>query len=104
MPLASVAAAQDRSISVWLIVAALKLAVADVLPAEFLARPKQGFRVPVDEWVLDRLGEQTRQEVDAFCRDSGLLDHGEAARVLARPKRDAWYLLNLALWWREYVA
>jgi asparagine synthase (glutamine-hydrolysing) len=82
----------------------LKLAVAGILPPEFLARPKQGFRVPVDEWVLDRLGERTREEVDAFCRDSGLLDRDEAARVLAGPWRDAWYLLNLALWWRESVA
>jgi asparagine synthase (glutamine-hydrolysing) len=82
----------------------LKLAVADVLPPDLLARPKQGFRVPVDEWVLDRLGERTRVEVDAFCRDSGLLDRAEAARVLERPRRDAWYLLQLALWWRETFA
>ena len=82
----------------------LKLAVTDLLPPDLLARPKQGFRVPVDEWVLDRLGTRARTDVDAFCRDSELLDRREAARVLARPRRDAWYLLNLALWWRHYIA
>ncbi len=82
----------------------LKLAVADLLPPELLARPKQGFRVPVDEWVLDRLGARTRREVDEFCAETGLLDRAEASRLLERPRRDAWYLLNLALWWKEYVA
>jgi hypothetical protein len=58
----------------------------------------------VDEWLLGALGERARSEVDSFCRDSGLLDRAEAARLLARPRRDAWYLLNLALWWREWFA
>jgi asparagine synthase (glutamine-hydrolysing) len=82
----------------------LKLAIADVLPADVLNRPKQGFRVPVAEWLLGSLGDLARAEIDSFCRESGLLDRAESARLLAEPRRDAWYLLNLALWWREYVA
>jgi asparagine synthase (glutamine-hydrolysing) len=81
----------------------LRHAVRDVIPGELLQRPKQGFRVPVDEWFLDRLGTRAREEVRSFCRESGLLDEGEAARLLERPKRDAWYLLSLAVWWREVV-
>jgi asparagine synthase (glutamine-hydrolysing) len=82
----------------------LKLALRGVLPEDVLRRPKQGFRVPVDEWLLERLGEHTRAEVASFARDSGLLDAAEAARVLERPRRDAWYLLALARWWRAHVA
>ena len=82
----------------------LKRAVRDLLPDEIIDRPKQGFRVPVDEWFLDRLGERTRSELDGFCRETDLLDRAEVERVLARPKRDAWYLLNLALWWRAHFA
>jgi asparagine synthase (glutamine-hydrolysing) len=82
----------------------LKRAVRGVVPQELVERPKQGFRVPVDEWFLGRLGERTRVEVRAFARDSGLIDEHEALRVVERPKRDAWYLLALALWWRELVA
>jgi asparagine synthase (glutamine-hydrolysing) len=82
----------------------LKRAVRGVLPDDVIDRPKQGFRVPVDEWFLDRLGERTREELDAFCRDTDLLDRAEVQRVLERPKRDAWYLLNLALWWRASFA
>ena len=80
----------------------LKLAVSDVLPADVLARRKQGFRVPVDEWFLGSLGDRARHEVDLFCSESGLIDREEAGRLLRNPQRDAWYLLNLALWWREY--
>jgi hypothetical protein len=32
------------------------------------------------------------------------LDEQEAMRILERPRRDAWYLLCLALWWREFIA
>ena len=82
----------------------LKRAVRGVLPDDVIDRPKQGFRVPVDEWFRDRLGERTRAELDAFCRETDLLDRAEVQRVLERPKRDAWYLLNLALWWRAAFA
>ena len=82
----------------------LKRAVRGLLPDDVIDRPKQGFRVPVDEWFLGALGDRTRTELDAFCRDTDLLDRAEVERVLARPKRDAWYLLNLALWWRAHFA
>jgi hypothetical protein len=42
--------------------------------------------------------------VSTFCNQSGLVDAGEAARLLRRPGREAWYLLNLALWWHAYMA
>lgn len=82
----------------------LKRAVRGLLPDEVIDRPKQGFRVPVDEWLLGALGDQTRTELDRFCRDTDLLDRTEVERVLAQPRRDAWYLLNLALWWRAHFS
>ena len=82
----------------------LRRAVRGVIPDDVIDRPKQGFRVPVEEWLLDRLGERARKDVDAFCRESGLIDHAEAARLLERPTRSAWYLLNLALWWHAQIA
>jgi len=82
----------------------LKLAVRGIVPDEVVDRSKQGFRVPVDEWFLGALGDRTRTELDRFCRETDLLDAAEVQRVLARPRRDAWYLLNLALWWQEHIA
>ncbi len=82
----------------------LKQAVRGVIPDELIDRPKQGFRVPVDEWFMERLGDTARAEVASFADESGLIDADEARRVLAEPRRDAWYLLNLALWWKQMVA
>ena len=82
----------------------LKRAVRGVIPDEVIDRPKQGFRVPVEEWILGRLGDRARAEVRSFCAESGLIDAGEAARLLERPGREAWYLLNLAMWWNTQIA
>src|SRR4051794_1164474 len=82
----------------------LKRAVADVIPSDLVQRRKQGFRVPVDEWFAERLGDLARTEVGRFARESGLLDERATAELLERPRRDAWYLLNLALWWNEMIA
>jgi asparagine synthase (glutamine-hydrolysing) len=83
----------------------LKKAVRGVIPDEVIDRPKQGFGVPVYEWFFDRLSTYARRELAAFCHDTDLLDAAEVTRLIdARQGTQVWYLLNLALWWREYIA
>jgi asparagine synthase (glutamine-hydrolysing) len=82
----------------------LKRAVRGVIPDELIDRKKQGFGVPVYEWFFDRLGAQARQELDDFCQQTDFLDRDAVMQLWDRrqgPK--AWYLLNFALWWKEYV-
>jgi hypothetical protein len=43
-------------------------------------------------------------EVDAFCATTGLLDREEARRLTERRAPQAWNLLNLALWHKEFIA
>ncbi|MGD8377310.1 MAG: asparagine synthetase B, partial [Acidobacteriota bacterium] len=63
-----------------------------------------GFGVPVSEWLLDRLGDEIRRELRAFCDETDLLDPGEVAALLARDRsHQPWFLFNLALWWKEYI-
>jgi asparagine synthase (glutamine-hydrolysing) len=81
----------------------LRRAVRGVIPDELIDRPKQGFRVPVEEFLLQGLAERTRDEVADLCAGTDLLDAREAARLLERPSRNSWYLLNLALWWKQAV-
>jgi len=83
----------------------LKKAVRGLIPNEFIDRKKQGFGVPVYEWFLDRLGQFARVELSNFCEQTDFLDHAAVIQLLER--RDgprAWYLLNLALWWKQYMA
>jgi asparagine synthase (glutamine-hydrolysing) len=83
----------------------LKKAVRGVVPDELIDRPKQGFAVPVREWFSDLLGARARTELDDFCRKTDFLDHDQVARLIdARREREVWYLLNFALWWKEYIA
>jgi asparagine synthase (glutamine-hydrolysing) len=83
----------------------LKKAVRGVIPDELIDRPKQGFGVPVYEWLFDRLGDRARQELDEFTQKTDLLDRGAVLRLVdAKPGAEVWYLLNLALWWKEFIA
>ena len=83
----------------------LKKAVRGLIPDELIDRPKQGFGVPVHEWLSTGLGDRARKEVADFCDMTELLDRREVGYLLddgRSPK--AWCLLNVAMWWREYVA
>ncbi len=82
----------------------LKKAVRGLIPDELIDRPKQGFGVPVTEWFMGRLGERVGKELESFCDATDLLDRGEVRRLLAGERRiHGWLLLNLALWWKEFV-
>jgi asparagine synthase (glutamine-hydrolysing) len=83
----------------------LRRAVRGVIPDALIDRPKQGFGVPVYEWFFDRLGAQIRRDLDEFCEQTDFLD-SDAVRSLLDQGRgpQAWYLHNLAMWWREFVA
>ena len=85
----------------------LKHAVRGLVPDNLIDRRKQGFGVPVDE-LFDAngpLAALAAGELKRFCDETGLLDHAEVTRVLRTANgAKRWYLLNLALWWRTYIA
>ena len=81
----------------------LKKAVRGLIPDELIDRPKQGFGVPVTEWLLGRLGERVRLEIGEFLDRTDFLDRPAVDALLAGASgSQAWYLLNVALWWKEY--
>jgi asparagine synthase (glutamine-hydrolysing) len=88
-----------------------KRAIADLVPAEILNRPKQGFGVPIQQWINQQLRERIRDTLN----DPRTLQRGYVARSHVellldeheRGRRDhamaLWSLLMLELWHRQYV-
>jgi len=63
--------------------ALLKRAVADLLPAASLARPKMGFATPVPHWFRGRLGNYLRQMLEtSVLVTSGLLSKAAVTQLL----------------------
>jgi asparagine synthase (glutamine-hydrolysing) len=82
----------------------LKKAVRGLIPDELIDRKKQGFGVPVYEWFLDRLGEFAQSELESFCGETDFLNPAAVRQLFnLRDAPRAWYLLNLALWWKAYM-
>jgi asparagine synthase (glutamine-hydrolysing) len=82
----------------------LKKAVRGLIPNELIDRRKQGFGVPIQEWVFDRLGETERRELEFFCQTTDFLDRNEAVRYLDKQNGlRSWFIFNFVLWWKEYI-
>jgi asparagine synthase (glutamine-hydrolysing) len=78
----------------------LKRAVRGIIPDEIIDRPKQGFGVPVHEWMMGGLGDYAQDAIHSFAKGTDYLD---AAGIATMTPEHRWNVLNLALWWREYI-
>ena len=82
----------------------LKKSVRGLIPDELIDRKKQGFGVPVYEWFFDRLGKKAREELNDFCHQTDFLDAAEVMRLIDQKLgSQVWYLLNFAMWWKEFI-
>jgi asparagine synthase (glutamine-hydrolysing) len=83
----------------------LKHAVRGLIPDAIIDRRKQGFAVPIRDWVQDRLGAEMRETLRKFCAETEFFDWPAVDSLLARGRGpQAWYLFNFALWHRRFVA
>ena len=82
----------------------LKKSVRGVIPDELIDRKKQGFGVPIYEWFFEKLGDKTRRELSSFCSKTDFLDQKEVMKLVETGNGpQVWYLLNFALWLKEYI-
>ena len=82
----------------------LKKAVRGLIPDATIDRRKQGFGVPIQQWFLEQFGDFARRELAGFCDKTDCLDKPAVLQLIQSGRgRDAWVLLNFALWWKEFI-
>lgn len=88
-----------------------KQAVAELVPDEILNRPKQGFGVPIQQWINQQLRDRIRDTLnDQRTLQRGYISRNHIEVLLKeheRGRRDhsmaLWSLLMLELWHRNFV-
>jgi asparagine synthase (glutamine-hydrolysing) len=86
--------------------------VADLLPAEVLSRPKQGFGTPMEEWLRGDFGVRAQ---DAIHRSSlverGLLDYDRIDQIFLAHRaghgdwhKHLWNLYSVSVWHDRWIA
>jgi asparagine synthase (glutamine-hydrolysing) len=90
----------------------LKKVAADMLPAEILTRPKQGFGPPIEQWFRSDLTNYAHELLDSprarqrgifnpeFIRNL-LIDHASTKGV--NHSSAIWTMLCLELWFQVYM-
>lgn len=83
----------------------LKKAVRGIIPDEIIDRKKQGFNAPVREWFASTLGTYAQKEINQMNSQTNYFDHATLERLYRSSEgHKTWYLLNFALWWKEYIS
>jgi asparagine synthase (glutamine-hydrolysing) len=91
---------------------ALREAMRDALPAEILARPKQGFGSPMEEWLRGAFGRDAQAAVSGSgLAQRKLLDYGLIDRLFAAHRRGRgdwskhlWNLYCVSRWYDRWLA
>ena len=88
----------------------LKRALADVLPASVIDRPKQGFAIPLGAWFRGQLDDFVRELLlGETARRRAIFDAGYIERLLRRHARgraldfQLWTLISFELWCRTFL-
>jgi asparagine synthase (glutamine-hydrolysing) len=90
----------------------LREAMRDAVPAEILARPKQGFGSPMEEWLRGGFGRDAQAAVrGSALAERELLDYDVVDRLFAAHRRGRgdwskhlWNLYCVSRWYDRWVA
>ncbi|MCP5404772.1 MAG: asparagine synthase (glutamine-hydrolyzing) [Pseudomonadaceae bacterium] len=83
----------------------LKSMLKGLLPDDILYRKKQGLKVPFEEWIVSSYGAYARRELEEFCTTTPYLNWSYVQTLFEAGRgQHIWYLLNLALWHKHFIA
>ncbi len=82
----------------------LKKAVRGLIPDKLIDRKKQGFGVPVYEWLFDKLGNQVEKDILNFCGETDFFDKKYVQHLITNKSgHQLWYLYNFVLWHKTCI-
>ena len=89
----------------------LKQALKGIIPDRVIQRQKKGFGTPINQYMLDRMGNFVEHTLlNSPLRKRGLFDYDFIARLLAEHRAERvnysfflWSLLNLSLWYEHWI-
>ncbi|MDP6793282.1 MAG: asparagine synthase (glutamine-hydrolyzing) [Anaerolineales bacterium] len=81
----------------------LKHAVREIIPANIINRQKQGFRVPVRQWLAESLGRLAERKLHDFCERTDYMRWPEVSKLVYAQDEMVWYLLNFVLWHELWI-
>lgn len=83
----------------------LKKAVEGIIPDKLIYRKKQGFGAPVMDWFKGAMGEKMKKSVLEMVDNTDLFDSDYMHRRISGDSDTGdWFLFNLSLWWKQFVA
>ena len=88
----------------------LKQAVAELLPAGIVERPKEGFVLPIFHWMMANLRDYSREVLSAAnLQKHNLLDGSRVQDLVSQCYQGdqncagkVWNLMMFQLWWEKY--
>jgi asparagine synthase (glutamine-hydrolysing) len=82
----------------------LKRAFNNEIPPKIIQRKKQGFGVPIYDWILQNLGDFAQQKIIDFTDRTDYFDKKEIQFILnERNANKIWYILNFVLWYECWI-
>ncbi|MCP4132486.1 MAG: asparagine synthase (glutamine-hydrolyzing) [bacterium] len=83
----------------------LKQTARGHVPENIRKRKKQGFSVPMKDWLFNDIREYVSKELLSFCDSTGLLDKKAVSALVNQGlySGQVWTLLNFVLWWKCYL-
>ena len=87
----------------------LKKMLAKYLPSDLVYRPKHGFNVPLEEWIVFNFSSYVEEILlDPQCLNRGIFVESTVISMIKETKKGAvqhtrklWLLLNFELWCRN---
>lgn len=82
----------------------LKRAVRGVLPATTINRTKQGFGLPMREWLAGDLGNEIERRIVRFAENTNIFDRDATLSFIRTANwSKTWQLYNLAVWHERFI-